>query len=202
MRVRFPLRVLFISMNNEKINLAYIIGVAMGDGNLSNPNGRAVRLRITCDLKYPRLIEKMQLAIQKLLPKNKVSIVKCKSNCCNISCYSNKWEDLLGWKAKNGSKYKQNISIPDWIKKNKKYSIACIRGLFETDGSIYKDRGYEMVNFVTIIPNLADDVMNILKILEFNPKIYKINTTKIPRYTIRISKDVAKFLKKINFKKE
>ena len=189
-------------MNNEKINLAYIIGVAMGDGNLSNPNGRAVRLRITCDIKYPRMIERMQLAIQELLPKNKVSIVKRKSNCCDISCYSNKWEDLLGWKAKNGSKYKQNIIIPDWIKKNKKYSIACIRGLFETDGSIYKDRGYEMVNFVTIIPNLAADVMEILKKLEFNPKIYRINTTKIPRYTIRISKNVTLFLKTINFKKE
>lgn len=189
-------------MNNEKINLAYIIGVAMGDGNLSNPNGRAVRLRIACDLKYPKIIERIKLAISELLPKNKVSIIKCKSRCCNISCYSNKWENLLGWKAKDGSKYKQKISIPDWIKSNKDYSIACIRGLFETDGSIYTDRGYKMVNFVTIIPSLATDVMKTLKTLELNPKIYKLATPTVPRYNIRISKDVKLFLEKINFKKD
>jgi hypothetical protein len=44
-------------LNPDKLLQAYIIGVALGDGDLSNPNGRAVRLRITCDKKYPRLIE-------------------------------------------------------------------------------------------------------------------------------------------------
>lgn len=174
----------------------------MGDGNLSNPNGRAVRLRVTCDLKYPGILERIQLAIKKLLPKNKVSIIKNKSNCCDISCYSNKWENLLGWKAKDGPKYKQNICIPNWIKENEKYSIACIRGLFETDGSIYNDRNYKMVGFVTIIPDLANDVIEILKKLKFNPKIYKINTTKATRYNIRISKNVDLFLKTIDFKKD
>jgi len=42
---------------------AYLIGVALGDGNLSNPNGRAVRLRITCDTKYPALIAKIRGAL-------------------------------------------------------------------------------------------------------------------------------------------
>ena len=44
----------------DKNSLAYIIGVALGDGNLSNPNGRAVRLRITCDIKYPKIISEIQ----------------------------------------------------------------------------------------------------------------------------------------------
>lgn len=40
------------NMNKEdKRNLAYVIGIAFGDGNLSNPNGRAVRLRVSCDKK-------------------------------------------------------------------------------------------------------------------------------------------------------
>ena len=41
---------------------AYVVGVAIGDGNLSNPNGRAVRLRITCDKKYPALIARIRAA--------------------------------------------------------------------------------------------------------------------------------------------
>ena len=38
---------------------AYVIGLAIGDGDLSNPNGRAVRLRITCGSQYPALIAKV-----------------------------------------------------------------------------------------------------------------------------------------------
>ena len=185
-------------MDESKNNLAYIIGVAIGDGNLSNPNGRAVRLRITCDLKYKKLIRRILLSIQKLLPHNKVSIVNRTETYCDISCYSNKWENWLGWKAKGGPKYKQNISIPNWIKRNRNYSISCLRGLLETDGSIYIDRGYRMVNFVTIIPKLAEDVVKIIKKLGFIPNIYKITSTKNARYNIRISKNTDLLLKTLN----
>jgi intein/homing endonuclease len=37
----------------------------------------------------------------------------------------------------SGNKTKNQISVPGWIKKNKKYIIACIRGLFDTDGSLH-----------------------------------------------------------------
>jgi hypothetical protein len=55
---------------------AYVIGLAIGDGNLSNPNGHAVRLRITCDTKYPELITKIRDALQRLLPNNRVTLVR------------------------------------------------------------------------------------------------------------------------------
>lgn len=138
-------------------------------------------------------------AIQTLLPKNKVSIVKRAKTYCDISCYSNKWESWLGWMAKGGPKYNQNVSIPGWIKRNKSYSIFCLRGLLETDGSIYIDRGYKMVNFVTVIPNLANDVIKIIKKLGFGANIYKITSTPRTRYTIRLSRNSDYFLKIINF---
>lgn len=184
-----------------KKNLAYVIGLALGDGNLSNPNGRAVRLRITCDTKYKDLIKDFCLSIQKLLPKNKVSIVKRAKTFCDISCYSNKWENWLGWKVGKGSKYEQKISIPKWIKQNKKFSIECLRGLLQTDGCIYIDRGYKMVNFVSIIPTLANDVVNIITKLGFKANIYKIKTKTKDRYNIRISKDTERFIKIIKLQK-
>ncbi len=78
-----------------KENHAFIIGVALGDGNLSNPNGRAVRLRVTCDTKYLKNIQEIYASISLMMPNNKVSLVARKDNCVDISCYSNKWEDLL-----------------------------------------------------------------------------------------------------------
>jgi hypothetical protein len=186
----------------DKDTLAYIIGVAMGDGNLSNPNGRAVRLRVSCDARYKNLIDNITLSIQKILPKNKVATIKRINNCVDISCYSNEWENLLDWKAKNGSKEAQKISIPDWIKNNKKYSVLCLKGLFETDGSIYIDRKYLMVNFVTIIPTLAGDVMEIITNLGFKPNMQtrKERNEKI-KHTIRISKNTQEFINLVGIKK-
>jgi DNA-binding transcriptional regulator WhiA len=187
---------------NRRENLAYVIGLAIGDGNLSNPNSRAVRLRITCDNKYPKLTEVIFNSIKLAMPGNKVSIIKKKANACDISCYSNKWEKLLGWQAKGGPKHKQNISIPNWIKKNKNYSINCLRGLLQTDGSIYKDRGYIMINFVTIIPKLANYVKYTIKKLGFDCQIYICDKNPNTKYTVRISKNADNFIRRIKFTKE
>ncbi|MEK7612137.1 MAG: LAGLIDADG family homing endonuclease [Patescibacteria group bacterium] len=182
--------------------LAYIIGIALGDGNLSNPNKRAVRLRVTCDTQYQNIINNICNAIHELLPLNKVSIIHRAKTYIDISCYSNKWEELLGWKASGGSKYVQKVSIPKWIKEDHNYIIPCLKGLIETDGSIYYDRSYKMVNFVTIIPQLAKDVLEMITKLGFQPYLYKkIETTKKSKYTIRISKNVEEFIAKIGIEK-
>lgn len=189
-------------LNDNKVLQSYIIGLAIGDGNLSNPNGRATRLRITCDKKYPLLIKRIIDSLQRLFPQNKVGISEQKSDCFDVSVYSNHLEKMLGWKAKGGSKFLQKVSVPDWIKENDKYKINCLKGLIETDGCIYNDRGYRMVNFTTIIPKLANDVQNILKSLGFIPHIYKIkrgfdkkhNLHQQTVFHVRISKNVDEFL--------
>lgn len=176
--------------------LAYVIGVAIGDGNLSNPNGRAVRLRITCDTRYPKLIEKIKISIQKLLPENKVSFVQKQARCIDISCYSNKWERWLGWKSKAGPKLAQGISIPSWIMGSRRWVLACLRGLIETDGSIHQDRGYVMVNFVTNSEILAKQVREMFGVLGFIARLSHLppKEPRGPKFTVRLSRDVAAFI--------
>ncbi len=196
--------------NENKFLQSYIIGLAIGDGNLSNPNGRAIRLRITCDEKYPLLMKRVINSLQSLFPQNKVSIAEKKEGCLDISVYSNHLEKILGWKAKGGSKFLQKVSVPNWIKENSKYKINCLRGLIETDGCIYSDRGYKMIMFSTIIPKLAKDVYKMIISLGFYPHLYKIgkgenikyNFNQKPIYRIRISKNVNKFLSLVKPEKE
>ena len=97
-----------LPLNPDKKLQAYIIGVAIGDGNLSNPNGRATRLRVSCDKKYPQLFDHIRKSLQFLLPKNKVSFVHRSKNCVDVSVFSNHLQKLLGWDSHGGSKYKQN----------------------------------------------------------------------------------------------
>lgn len=194
-----------MNLETDKEILAYITGVAIGDGNLSNPNGRATRLRVTCDVRYPLLIKKITAAIKTILPDNKVSLVNRPRNCVDISCYSNKWEGWLGWEANGGSKYNQNVSIPDWIKENREFLIQCLKGLFETDGSIYKDRKYIMTSFVNTIPRLANDVSEAVRKLGFEPHLYKVEKNRPdsrPKYTVRISKNAGQFIKLIGLEKK
>jgi DNA-binding transcriptional regulator WhiA len=80
----------------QNCTAAYIVGVALGDGNLSNPNGRTPRLRITCDAKYPNIADEIIGSLKELFPKNKVSIINHKeATYFNISIYSKKLEYLL-----------------------------------------------------------------------------------------------------------
>lgn len=177
---------------------AYVIGVALGDGNLSNPNGRAVRLRISCDTKYPFLLEHIKKSVQQLMPKNKVGFVKTPRRCVDISCYSNLWESILGWKAKEGSKYIQRVKIPEWIKRSRTCIKECLRGLMQTDGSLYHDRGYLMVNFTSSIPSLANDTFSLIQKLGYKPNMQIFAYTyKKTKYTIRVSKDSRRFVQEI-----
>ena len=174
-----------------------MVGVALGDGNLSNPNGRAVRLRVTCDSKYPILLSKIARYIQIVCPDNKVSLVDRK-NCVDVSRFSNKWEAILGWKV--GSKFSQNVGVPHWIFEKENLAAACLCGLIETDGSIYVDRGYRMVFFTNIIKRLAEDVSNMMRLLDFAPRFYTVRPPMGVRrsdreiYHVRLAKDVQRFL--------
>ena len=184
-------------------NTAYVTGLAIGDGNLSNPNGRAVRLRITCDNKYPLLKNRIIIALKELLPSNVISEYKRKENCSDVYCYSNSLESILGWKASQGSKYKQNVTIPFWIYSNNDYMKSCLKGLFETDGSIYKDRKYTYVNFTTIIEQLKNDVILMIEMIGFKCNVSKImQKSNKYKFVIRVCKRSKEFIKEINIKKE
>ncbi len=89
----------------------------------------------------------------------------------------------------------QNVRIPPWVLQRKKYMIACLKGLIETDGSIYQDRGYLMVNFVTTINNLAEDMIFMMKMLGFNERLYTFSSKHKKKYTVRLSQNVELFLK-------
>ncbi len=190
-----------LPLNPDRQLQAYVIGLAIGDGNLSNPNGRAVRLRITCDLKYPALILKISSSLQQLLPKNKVTLIGSGGNFVNVSVYSNHLEGVLGWKASGGSKHRQGVQVPGWIFEDSSLHIPCLQGLIETDGSIYSDRGYPMVIFSTIIPPLAQQVEAMMKDLGFRPHLYEIRqcpTAVSFKYQVRLSQGVLDFLALVN----
>ena len=187
----------------EKQNLAYIIGVALGDGNLSNPNKRATRLRVTCDSSYPTLAKEIETALRLLFPTNTVSRVKKKGGTCfDISVYSNKLNEYMSWQVGLGSKHIQNAHVPHWILDDIQYIRPCLKGLIQTDGSIYTERKYLTVNFTNVIEILANDVKGMMEQIGYAPHIYQsMQKSGNYKYTVRLSKGVAKFIDEIRLTK-
>ena len=184
--------VLCVTTRNLK---AFIIGVALGDGNLSNPNGKAIRLRITCDSKYQDVIKEITGKLRILFPGNKVSLVQRKDRCVDVSVYSIMLAELLPWKVNHGTKYDQQAHVPDWIYENPQYIKSCLRGLILSDGSIYYDRKYLMVNVCTNIKPLAQDVLQLAKSLGYTGTL---SITDQPsgrmKYTVRFARNTQQLL--------
>lgn len=189
------------TINQNKSLQSYVIGLALGDGNLSNSKGRAPRLRITCDKKYPLLIKRIVGSLSELLPQNKVSLVDRHASYLDVSVYSNHLKEIIPWKLGGGSKFVQGASVPEWIKENNLYAKQCVRGLIETDGSVYFDRKYKMVIFTTIIRKLADDLLEMMFSLGFSPHFYEIIGKKNKEYHVRLSKNVQEFIDLVGIEK-
>jgi LAGLIDADG-like domain len=59
-----------------------------------------------------------------------------------------------------------------------------------------------MVNFTNNTMTLAQDVRELMESLGYKPKLYKATQKSThPKYTVRLSRDVDKFLKEINLYK-
>ena len=160
-----------------------------------------MRLRISCATRYPALIEKISQSLARLLPQNRVSVVRTRSKCVIVSVYSNHLETLLGWKASGGSKHHQSVQVPEWVREDPALSVCCLRGLIETDGTVYEDRGYPMVMYSTVIPTLAEQVHEIVRGLGFVPHMYKIQQRPanwLPKYQLRLSRNVRAFLELVS----
>ena len=98
-----------------------------------------------------------------------------------------------------GHKIKNQITIPDWILKNESYLKACLRGLIDTDGSIFRmsKRDYNLIriNFTNYNKKLLVDTRNAFIQLGFHP------SNIINEHQIYLSRqnEISKYLKDIGF---
>lgn len=176
---------------------SYVLGLYLGDGYI-NKMSRTYRMRITLDIKYTNLNLYARDNIQKLFPKNKVSIMKGQGNCVIINVYNNLIPELFPHLGK-GKKYKRKIELKEWQKEI--INEACfLQGLFHSDGCFFtaKVNKYEYKRFE--FKNCSTDLH-----LFFRECCDKLNI----KYTIRnlyttIAKkeDVTKIFKTIGSKTE
>lgn len=170
----------------KSIELAEFIGIMLGDGGFTSHNRQIqITLNNRDDKEY---IEFVCHLIEKLF-KKKPSVFKCKDAVASkISVSSvNLVDYLVSVGLKTGNKFKLQVDIPDWIKNDKAYSIACVRGLVDTDGCIFNHRykvnnkfySYKKLSFTSYCQPMRKSVYDILKSLGIKPRWFSYRDIRI-----------------------
>jgi len=158
--------------------LAEFIGILIGDGGITKSQ-ITITLNHIDDKEYAKFVIKL---IKKLF-NVKPSVYHDAKDSVNDIVISRtelvKFFVSLGLPI--GNKVKQQIDIPKWIKTNKKFLIACLRGLVDTDGCIIKHRyrvngkiyNYKKLAFSSRSNPLIKTVYNSLKKFGFSARITK-----------------------------
>ncbi len=159
-----------ISPNPKQVkqttDLAEFIGIMLGDGHLVKK-----QLDISFDSRNKKYIEYVKKLAKKIFNIDLRLKLQKGRNTAHLYYYNkNLKEQLLNLGLKKGNKIKNQLGIPDWVKQNKEYAKACIRGLIDTDGCIYicKREKQKYVKFTNRNKKLLDDFAKIAKDLGYS----------------------------------
>lgn len=173
--------------------MAEIIGSLLGDGGISRWQVR-ITLNLKTDKDYSVYISTL---IHELFGISVKSFERKNDSTIELIASSNK---LVHFFRKNGlhvgNKLKQGLDIPKWINKRRRWQIACLRGIFDTDGCtyidnhFYKERAYRHLGlaFTSYSENMLKSIFNIFKNLGYSP-----SSTTSKRILLRKEREILKF---------
>ena len=157
-----------VNMPEMDESLAEFLGALYGDGCLTT-NYCVV---LTCDAISDR---KYVSEVFKLLFKSLFGIeptLRIKQNAIHCLVYSKAIYTFLSQKGFPVGKKKNRMRIPPEILKNREYSLAFLRGLFDTDGGFHRHhKKSAQIEYTSFSPNFLKQVWELLIKLNFNAKL-------------------------------
>ena len=166
---------------------AEVIGILLGDGALNDYQVR-VTLSKTVDREYAHFVRVLMRDVFGENPSWRE-----RHNVIEITLSGAALVEVLENRGlRRGNKVRHQVDIPKWIFTNKKYQRACLRGLFDTDGGIYRHkkekRTYVGWSFSNHSRPIIKGVMDILyahgiaNSLQNETKVYIYSFADIMRY--------------------
>lgn len=188
-----------VSLVRPSIELAEIIGIMLGDGNIYK-NQYAVRVcgNAKDDKDYLREhVKKLFFAVFAVTPKE----YHLEAHNELILYIYSKFvaHNLMHYGLVSGNKKKNNARIPQWIMNDEDYIRACVRGLFDTDGTVFTQRGNLKIELASGIPGLQKTFHKSMIKIGFHKGWSKPNSRDVRRYGLYSKRDVDKFINYIGF---
>ena len=170
--------------------LAEFIGIMLGDGHIS-PSQVVVTLG-TKEKQYGDFVAKLFFSLFGLQFKK---ISNAKKGYLTLYVGSMDILDFLKQMGLVENKVKYQIDIPSWIFKKHEYMKSFLRGLFDTDGSIYRLRFGWQISYCNRSLRLLKGIRLMLLLLNFSP-------SQISGYNICLTRrrDLLRFAREIGSK--
>lgn len=185
---------------NRSEGLAEFIGVVLGDGSITKRQ-IVIYLHYRDDAEYGEFVAKLARNLFS------VPVAKYFRESCSINMFVISRSALVDFFVTQlglsiGNKVKHQVDLPQWIKRNKKFAVASLRGLMDTDGSVFAERHningkvytYPRLVFTNYSKPLIVTVFRVLKNLGFAPKIRSRGI----RVALEKKQDILKYFKIIN----
>jgi hypothetical protein len=137
----------------------YVLGLYLGDGSISR-NRQVWRLRITCDKKYPAIIDRCRRAIEVLMPGQRAGIVQ-RVGCVDVSLHSKHWPCLFPQHGP-GRKHTRPIRLEPWQQALVDQATEeFVLGLIHSDGCrvVANDRGVTSIRYH--FTNMSEDILGL-----------------------------------------
>lgn len=153
----------------ESETLAEFVGIVLGDGGITERQV-TITLHHEDDKEYGDFVQKMIMELFGVQP----SIYH--STKYSVNNYVVSRSKLVEFCVQKlglhiGHKIRQQVDMPEWIKKNKAFQRACVRGLVDTDGSVFTHRykvggkqySYKKIDYTSLSRPLLKSAYEVLK---------------------------------------
>lgn len=149
-------------------DLAEFMGVILGDGHIG-VFPRTEVLVLLSNSNNPGFVGRYSGMLEKIFQKKPYVVKRKEANCIKISIYEKHISDRLG--VPSGARKNLDIVVPDWILKNKKYTVRYLRGLYEAEGSfsVHKPTSTYKFSFSNKNRSMLENVFSLVKEMGFHP---------------------------------
>lgn len=155
--------------------LAEILGIMLGDGCLYKDSRNKYQTIVTLHLQEEQYAHYVKTIFKKFFEGYSFTIFKKKDHLRIVNTSVHVGSELIKAGFLSGDKISNNLTVPSWVFSNKQFQMSLLRGLFDTDGCIYRKYAhYLQIQFKFANKYLITDSRRILINLGFHPtKIQK-----------------------------
>jgi len=158
----------------DRPQYAYLLGLYLGDGHITQMRNGVYRLRISLDERHIHIAMWCIDALQTVMPGNRVQVVDA-PGCSVIGCYSRHWNELFPQHGP-GKKHDRPIVLAPWQQEIvDDHPRELLRGLIHSDGCRVMNRvrvkgkeyaypRYNFTNYSAGIRRICTDALDRLEI--------------------------------------
>lgn len=181
----------FPQKSNE---LAELVGIILGDGGITDWQLK-IYLNKETEPEYVEYVAKLIDFLFKKPPKKYYFGGTSQKVCVLCLAGINLIEFLEQIGLIIGNKVSLQVGVPKWVLKNRNYSIACLRGLVDTDGCVYSHKhttkGFSCLNYGLTLTNHSKPLLNFAHTVLLKERF----TSKIKEHAVYLyrQKEVQKY---------